>query len=95
MPAKIRFSAFQSATTPVIHGTVSKISADRLIRERAGTYYYLAQVEVHEAELDMAPNLKLVPGMPAEVLINTGSRTLLQYLLKPASNVIARSLIED
>ncbi|MNR67829.1 hypothetical protein D3C85_1920410 [compost metagenome] len=40
-------------------------------------------------------NLVLVPGMPAEVLINTGERTLLNYLLQPATNAFARSLIED
>ena len=33
--------------------------------------------------------------MPAEVLVNTGARTLLQYLVQPASNAFARSLIED
>lgn len=38
---------------------------------------------------------ELVPGMPAEVLINTGARTLLNYLLKPARNAMARSMIEE
>jgi epimerase transport system membrane fusion protein len=40
-------------------------------------------------------DLVLLPGMPADVFIATGSRTLLQYLFKPFSNAIARSLIED
>jgi epimerase transport system membrane fusion protein len=39
--------------------------------------------------------LELLPGMPAEVFIATGSRTLLQYLFKPFSNAMARSFIED
>jgi epimerase transport system membrane fusion protein len=39
--------------------------------------------------------LSLVPGMPAEVLINTGERTLFQYLTQPISNAFARSLIEE
>lgn len=38
---------------------------------------------------------KLQPGMPAEVLINAGDRTMLQYLLKPARNMFAESLIEE
>ncbi|MNG12881.1 hypothetical protein D3C84_965180 [compost metagenome] len=38
---------------------------------------------------------KLLAGMPADVLINTGERTMLQYLLQPARNVIAQSMIED
>jgi epimerase transport system membrane fusion protein len=40
-------------------------------------------------------NVELKPGMPAEVMINTGSRTLLGYLLEPLSNSIARSFRED
>lgn len=93
--ARIRFSAFRGATTLVADGTIVNISADRLLREATGSPYYLAQVEVDPASLARMPQLRLVPGMPAEVLINTGSRTLLQYLLQPASNVMARSFIED
>jgi epimerase transport system membrane fusion protein len=93
--ARIRFSAFKGATTLVARGVILNISADRLLREATGTPYYLAQVEVDPASLARMPQMRLVPGMPAEVLINTGSRTLLQYLLQPASNVMARSFIED
>lgn len=95
VPARIRFSAFKSAMTPVAEGEVLNISADRLINDSNGQPYYLAQVEVDPASLAAMEDLKLVPGMPAEVLINTGSRTLLQYLVQPASNVLARSMIED
>ena len=93
--ARIRFSAFKSATTLVAEGTIITISADRLLRESGGAPYYLAQVEVDPASLARMPHVRLLPGMPAEVLINTGSRTLLQYLLQPASNVIARSFLEE
>jgi epimerase transport system membrane fusion protein len=40
-------------------------------------------------------DLTLMPGMPAEVYISTGSRTLLQYLFKPLSNAVSRSFNED
>jgi epimerase transport system membrane fusion protein len=95
--ADIRFSAFKSATTPVIEGRVEHISADRLTNEETGMPYYLARVELTEEgrhNLESA-NLILVPGMPSEVLINTGERTLLEYLVQPATNAFARSLIED
>ncbi len=95
--ADIRFSAFKSATTPVIEGRVEHISADRLTNEETGMPYYLARVELTEegrANLEQA-NLVLVPGMPAEVLINSGERTFLEYLVQPATNAFARSLIED
>lgn len=93
--ADIRFSAFKSATTPVIEGRVAQISADRLTDKSTGMPYYLARVEVTEEGQRLMGNLVLVPGMPAEVLIKTGERTLLQYLVQPATNALARSLIED
>lgn len=93
--AKIRFSAFQTSTTPTVVGRVTEISADRFEDRDTGFSYYLARVEVTPENLAMLGNLTLVPGMPAEVLITTGERTLLQYLVQPASNAMARSLIED
>lgn len=93
--ADIRFSAFKSATTPVIEGQLTQVSADRLVNEQTGVPYYLGRVELTEkGRKDLGP-LLLVPGMPAEVLINTGARTLLNYLVQPATNAFARSLIED
>jgi len=94
-PAGIRFSAFKSSTTPVIEGQLVQVSADRLINNDTGTAYYLARVALTEKGRKTLGNLTLVPGMPAEVLINTGERTLLQYLVQPASDAFARSLIED
>jgi len=93
--ADIRFSAFKSSTTPVIEGRLVQISADRLINKDTGTAYYLARVVLTDKGRQTLGNLTLVPGMPVEVLVNTGARTLLQYLMQPASNVFARSLIED
>lgn len=93
--AEVRFSSFNSSTTPVVAGTVTHISADRLTNTETGMPYYLARVELPEESRRQLGNLILVPGMPAEVLINTGERTLLAYLLKPARNAFARSFIED
>ncbi|WP_335944730.1 HlyD family type I secretion periplasmic adaptor subunit [Pseudomonas sp. G166] len=93
--AHIRFSAFKNSTTPVIEGKLVQISADRLINKDTGAAYYLARVALTENGRQALGDLTLVPGMPVEVLINTGARTLLQYLMQPASNAFARSLIED
>lgn len=93
--ADIRFSAFKSATTPVIEGVLTRISADRLVNEQSGIPYYLGRVELTENGRKQLKDLVLVPGMPAEVLINTGERTLFEYLVQPATNAFARSLIED
>lgn len=100
--AEVRFSAFKSRNTPKIDGRLIAVSADRLAdehgateQERAG--YYLARVEITPQGLqDLArQKLDLLPGMPAEVLINTGERTLMEYLTDPIRDTFARSMIED
>lgn len=93
--ADIRFSAFKTGTTPVIEGKLIHLSADRLTDQQTGMPYYLAKLEVTEKGLKDLANLQLLPGMPAEVLIKTGERTLLQYLIQPATDGIAKSFIED
>jgi len=92
--AKIRFSAFNGAT-PVIEGEVITLSADRLVNEQTGMPYFLARVEVTPVGKKDMVGLELIPGMPAEVLINTGSRTFFEYLTQPITNALARSLIEE
>ncbi len=94
---EIRFSAFKSAKTLKINGKLITVSADLLSDEQKKTSFYLGRVEVDKYGLeDLRKNdLVLVPGMPAEVLINTGDRTFFQYLMKPLSNIFARSFNED
>ena len=70
------------------------MSADALTDENTGESYFLAQVSVTETGQAMLEDRVLVPGMPAEVLIQTGSRTLFQYMAQPISNTFARSMIE-
>ncbi|OUU02576.1 MAG: hypothetical protein CBB92_02770 [Flammeovirgaceae bacterium TMED32] len=93
--ATIRFSTFGSGTVPTVFGEVINLSAESLVDERTGLIYYLARVEVALESLQELGDLTLLPGMPAEVFIATGSRTLVQYLFKPFSNAMARGLRED
>lgn len=92
--AMIRFSAFGSSV-PTIYGTVLSLSADSLVDEATNIPYYLARIEVTPEGMENLGDLILLPGMPAEIFINTGSRTFLQYLFKPFSNALARSFNED
>jgi len=92
--ATIRFSTFGSAV-PSITGNVLSLSADAMSNENSDAQYYLARIEVTPEGMDELGDLILMPGMPAEVFINTGSRTFLQYLFKPFSNAMARSFNED
>jgi len=93
--AYVRFTAFSAQTTPSITGTVISVSADAFFDDQTGMSYYLARVGVDETEMASLGNLELVPGMPADVFISSGARTLMQYLLKPITSAMARSFIED
>jgi len=93
--SEIRFSAFKSATTPIIEGEVITVSADILTDENTGAPYYLARISVTPEGYKNLGELKLLPGMPADTLIKTGKRTLFEYLIQPATNAFARSFIED
>lgn len=95
LQAEIRFSAFKQSQTPKMEGKVISLSPDRITDERNGNAYYLAKVEVTPDSLKNISHLQLLPGMPAEVLINTGERTLFRYLAQPVTNFFARSFIED
>lgn len=94
MEATIRFSAF-SSSVPTITGKLINLSADSLVDQQTGMPYYQSQIEVTEEGMADLGSLVLLPGMPADAFINTGSRTFLQYLFKPFSNALARSFIED
>lgn len=92
--AVIRFSSF-SSTVPTITGKVTTLSADAITDRNTGATFYLARIEVTPEGMEELGNLTLLPGMPAEAFINTGSRTFLQYTIKPFTDALARSFIED
>jgi HlyD family secretion protein len=93
--AYARFSAFNQRTTPQLEGVVSYVSADlsreRLANANAGAAYYTVRVTLPPSERRRLGNLQLVSGMPVEVFLQTGSRTLMSYLLKPISDQLART----
>ncbi len=93
--ADVRFSVFNQAITPEVEGEVLTVSADRLVNEDNGMPYYLAQVKITKESEEKLKGFVLQPGMPAEVFINTGDRTLFEYLTQPVSNAFARALIEE
>lgn len=101
LTAKIRFSAFKSRTTPLFTGKVVSLSPD-IVQDRnmqmpQGEGVYIARIEVDMNEFNKIAtplNLQLHPGMQAEVQIVTGTRTLLQYLLSPVTDVMFRAFRE-
>lgn len=91
--AEVRFSVFKDAYT--VSGTLVKLSADRVIAENDEHAYYAAEIKLLSEDLRLLDGQVLTPGMPAEVLIKTGERTLLGYITSPMSRIFSRSLIED
>jgi HlyD family secretion protein len=92
--AILRFSAFNQRTTPEIYGTLSRISADAITDERTGQSYYTVRVSVEADELSRLGAVKLMPGMPVEIFVQTGERKVLSYLVKPLTDQLARAFRE-
>jgi len=91
--ADIRLTAYQSRTTPLVPGSVTYVSGDRLVEQQTGQPYYVLHIDVPEKALGAA-NLKLQAGMPAEVFIRTDTRTALDYLLAPVTAYLRRAMRE-
>ena len=92
----VRFSSFSDSPQLVVTGVLKTLSSDVLIENTPNAApYYLARVHVTEAGLKTLGSRKMQPGMPAEIVIKTGSRTLLQYLVSPLIKRIAASMKEQ
>jgi HlyD family type I secretion membrane fusion protein len=83
MAAEIRLTAYKQRITPTVPGKIEQISADRLTDPRTGQPYYTAIVQMDQKELAALPQVKLYPGMPANVMIPTVQRTAFDYLVGP------------
>jgi HlyD family type I secretion membrane fusion protein len=85
LESEVRFSSLSARSIPILSGQVIKVSADA-VADQNGHPYFIARVEVPEDQLANLDGQKIVPGMPAEVLIKSGERTFLQYLMKPLTD---------
>ena len=93
--SRVRFTAFNQRTTPTVLGKVLSISADRLTDPTTNMPYYLARIQISPEEMATLKGLELIPGMPADVMIVTGERTVLDYMLRPLLDALARSFKEE
>jgi HlyD family type I secretion membrane fusion protein len=94
LEAEIRLLSFRADEMPVIRGIVENVSADSLTDPQTGRSYYLARIVLAEGT-ELPKDKPLYPGMPAEVLIVTGERTALSYLLEPITRSFNRSMREN
>lgn len=94
-PARVRFSTFNQRTTPELNGTVVKISPDRKIDEMTGAPFFAVEVLIPEEERErLGSENVLVPGLPAEIYIETDKRTPMSYLLKPLTDNFQKAFRE-
>ena len=94
MPASIRFSHAAARTTPILKGSVERISPDRMTDQRTGMPYFVARIALAPEELTRYEHLRLQPGMNAEVLIRRGERSFASYLARPLADHFAKSIRE-
>ena len=90
----VRLSAFNQRTTPQLNGVVSYVSADLSHDKKTDAAYYTLRVTLPGAELRRLGDFQLVSGMPAELFLQTGSRTMMRYLLKPITDQLQRTFSE-
>jgi protease secretion system membrane fusion protein len=97
LPVELVFSAFNVNKTPHIPGVVTQVSADRAVEERSGVPYYKvrARVSPDGAKLITQKKLVIQSGMPVEMFVKTGERTLMSYLLKPVFDRAKTSMSEE
>ena len=92
----VRFSAFAHSPQLVLEGKVDSISGDLLIEPQTNQPYYLARVSITpEGMKELGKSRLLQPGMPAEVVVKTGERSMLTYLLHPLIKRLAGAMKEE
>jgi HlyD family secretion protein len=88
--ARIRFTAFAYTSTPELPGKVTYVATDRTVNPQSNAEFYTVRIEIDMKAL-RRERLQLRSGVPAEVFISTGDRSLLSYLSKPLTDQFARS----
>jgi len=98
LKARVRLLAYRVRYVPLVEGTVQTVSSDRFEDKRTGEPYFTARIVVDDKymeKLKKLQNVALSPGMPTEVLIVTGSRSLLGYLASPIHDSFNRAFREQ
>lgn len=88
--ARVRLTSFSAPTTPEIAGKVEFVSADKAINPTNGASYYRVHVRMMNNEI-ASHKIELKPGMPAELFISVGDRSLISYIFKPLRDQFERA----
>ena len=96
LKAEVKFSAFPGRFMPIVIGEVDTVSRGSITPpDGRSPPYFLARINVNKGMVPDEVEERLSAGMPAEVLISTGERTVLDYLTSPLTDAIRRSMRED
>ena len=96
LTAKVQLTAFKAKKAPKLNGQVLSVSADSLLDEITGEQYFLARIKIDEEEIKrLKSDIKLSPGMPAQVFIIIGSRSLWSYLFSPIVDASYKAFREE
>jgi HlyD family secretion protein len=94
LSASVRLLPYKQRRTPQIEGTVTYVSADKLVDKKTNQPYYAARIRLDAEMLAKTPEVELVPGMPVEAMIRTGERTVAFYALSPVLDSFHRAFRE-
>ena len=94
LSADVNLLPYNQRRVPPLEGSVTHVSADRLVDKRTDQPYYAAKVRVHQRVAGIH-GVQIVPGMPAQVLIKTGSGTVALYALRPLLDSFNNAFRED
>ena len=96
LKTEVRFTAFKSRLTPIMLGRVQSVSNDVITPDNPQEMpYYLARIEVAEEDISEDILGRLSAGMPADVIIVTGERTVANYIASPLLDAVRKSMIEE
>lgn len=92
--ARVQLTAYSFRSTPPVKGEVVMVAAGSSIDQMTGQPYYPVHIRIQEADLAALPNVKTLPGMPAQAMIETGRQSLADYLISPVLSSMSQALKE-
>jgi len=94
--ADIRFNTFSHSPQLVVEGKLLSVSGDLITDpQNPQMAHFLARLQVTPEGMKTLGARQMQPGMPAEIVIKTGERSMLTYLLKPLTKRLAGSMKEE
>ena len=92
--ADVHLLPYNQRRAPRLNGTVTHVSADRLVDKRTEQPYYATKIRVQDTRM-AANDIRIIPGMPAQVFITTGRGTVALYALRPLLDSFHSAFSED